>query len=382
MGARQAIDLDKRYIKSIPKWRRPLVGYLCAIPILLLSLFSAVFLQQLLQRFLFPATFMLLAVFLVALIWGIAPAFLMLATGAILLNYYFAPLMAQFPLTKEGDIVQVIPVFVIGLIILLAVEQRERAYKKIQAVDQELQRYANGLEAMNSRLEDVNREKDGFLLIASHELKTPVTTIRGYSQLLLRRLAKRSTSIDVHDLESAFKRIDEQTLRLTTLMDELLDVNRFRSNGIALSKSQYDLCQLCRKVIEDQRLLTGRDIVFSPWSEPLELQINVDRMTQVVNNLVSNALKYSSEDQPVEVCVSRNDQHALLQVHDHGCGIAPDELPYIFEMFYRTPGARSSTTSGLGLGLAISKDIIDRHGGRIWCESELGVGTTFFVELP
>ena len=93
-------------------------------------------------------------------------------------------------------------------------------------------------------------------------------------------------------------------------------------------------------------------------------------------------MKYSSEDTPVAVCVSRGGQCALLQVQDHGCGIAPDELPHIFEIYYRAPGARSSTTSGLGLGLTISKDIIDRHGGRIWCESEPGVGTIFFVELP
>jgi signal transduction histidine kinase len=97
---------------------------------------------------------------------------------------------------------------------------------------------------------------------------------------------------------------------------------------------------------------------------------------------VSNGIKYSPEDKPVEVCVCRSDKNALLQVKDHGCGIAPDEISHIFEMFYRTREAHSSTTKGLGLGLAISKDIIDRHEGRIWCESELGVGTTFFVELP
>jgi signal transduction histidine kinase len=93
-------------------------------------------------------------------------------------------------------------------------------------------------------------------------------------------------------------------------------------------------------------------------------------------------VKYSPEDKPVEVCVSRDGQRTLLRVRDHGYGIAPDEFPHIFEMFYRTPGARSSTTDGLGLGLAICKGIVDQHGGRIWCESEVGVGTTFFVELP
>jgi two-component system sensor histidine kinase VicK len=109
--------------------------------------------------------------------------------------------------------------------------------------------------------------------------------------------------------------------------------------------------------------------------------MDVDRISQVVLNLVSNALKYSSQDKPVEVRLSQNDQRALLRVQDYGFGIAPDELPHIFEMYYRAPRARSSTISGLGLGLAISKDILDQHGGRIWCESGQGIGTTFFVEL-
>lgn len=368
------------YSTSLPKWRRPLVGYIYALPILLLSLLVAVFLQRLFQRFLFPATFLLLAVCLSGLTWGVGPALFMLIIGVIVF-YYFTPLIIQFPVI-HGDIVQVLPIFVIGLIILFVIGQRERAYRKIQTVSQELDHYARELETVNSHLEDENREKEGVLSIASHELKAPVTTIQGYSQLLRRRLAKRSILTKIPDLELAFKRIDEQTVRLTILIDRLLGVHTFRSSEITLLKSQYDLNQLCREVLADQRELTGRDVVFSPTQEPLELLMDVDRMTQVVLNLVSNALKYSPEAQPVEVRVSRNDQCALLQVQDHGYGIAPDEVPQIFNRFYRTSRARASTTSGRGLGLAISKEIVDQHGGGIWCESELGVGSTFFVELP
>lgn len=375
MGAGQIIHLHKQHIKSRPKWRHPLVGYLCAIPILFGSLFLAVYLQQFFHRFLFPGTFLLLSLLLVALVWGAGPALLLLVVSIIAMNYFFIPLVGQFSLINGGDIVQVLPLFIIGLIILLITSQRERAYINAQ-------NYASELEAINSRLDEANREKDGFLSIASHELKTPVMTIRGESQLLLRRLAKRSTSIDLNEVESACHRIHEQTRRMTTLIEDLLDVSHLRSGKMVLNKSRYDLNQLCRKVIEDQRLLTGREVVFTPAAEPLELPIDVDRITQAVINLVSNAMKYSSEDTPVALCVSRGGQCALLQVQDHGCGIAPDELPHIFEIYYRAPGARSSTTSGLGLGLTISKDIIDRHGGRIWCESEPGVGTIFFVELP
>jgi signal transduction histidine kinase len=374
-SSRQATRLRRQYIKSLPKWRRPLVGYICAIPILLVTLFLTISLQQLLHRFLFPGTFLLLPLLLVALLWGAGPALLLLVISIISLNYYFGLIVGQFSLADGRDIFQVLPLFVIGLIILLVTSQRERAYINAQS-------YASELETKNSQLDEANREKDGLLSIASHELKTPVMAIRGESQLLLRRLAKRPDSIDIKEVEYAFKRINEQTTRMTALIDDLLDVNNLRSTRTVLNKTRYDLNQLCHKVIEDQRLLTGREVVFSPTIEPLELYIDVDRITQAVINLVSNAMKYSPEDKPVEVCVNRNSQSALLQVKDHGRGIAPNELPHIFEIYYRAPGARSSTTSGLGLGLTICKDIIDRHEGRIWCESELNVGTTFFVELP
>lgn len=381
MNAQQIRGLYHQYVANLPKWRRPVVGYISAIPILLCTFFLAVFLQQVLQRFIFPATFLLFALLLVALVWGTGPALFMLVVGIMLLHYFFIPILDQIDL-RNDDIVQVIPLFVIGVIILLVIRQREQSCMKVRAVSEQLERYAGELEAVNSRLEHENRQKESFLSTASHELKNPVTTIRGYSQYLQRRLAKQSTVMDIQDLAPAFQRIDEQTSRLTFLIDQLLGVHAFRTPKTPLRRRVYDLNELCQSIIGDQCLLTGRDVVFFPLNEPLELPMDVDRMTQVVVNLVSNALKYSPQDRPVEVCVGRNAECALLQVKDYGYGIAPDELSQIFDPFYRTPKARSSEASGLGLGLAICKDIIDQHGGRIWCKSELGAGTTFCVELP
>ena len=105
-------------------------------------------------------------------------------------------------------------------------------------------------------------------------------------------------------------------------------------------------------------------------------------MGQVMSNIISNAIKYSPESSPVEVSVHQNAQHVIFQVHDYGLGIEQDQLDHIFEPFYRTPEARSSVAGGLGLGLAITKQIVELHEGRIWCTSEKGCGSTFFVELP
>jgi len=382
MGIMQLIRLRKQYIVGMPKWSRPLWGYICGIPLLLVVLFIPMLLERFIHPLLFPTVFLIPALALISFLWGIGPALLALVVSIIGLDVYFIPPVGQFTLFNWWDIAQLLPFFVSSLIIVLLTGQRERAYIHGHQDRQELHHYAEELEWKTGYLEAIKRERDSFLSIASHELKNPVTALRGYLQLLHRRLTKSSTSIEIKHLEEALQRMNEQTIRLTTLIDELLDVNTFHSHGIVLSKRPCELNQLCRKIIEDQRELTGREIIFFPCVEPLTFQMDVDRMAQVVLNLVSNALKYSSVHQSVEVCVRRNNQLALLQVQDHGCGIAPGELPHIFEMYYRAPCVRSSTISGLGLGLAISRDIIDRHGGRIWCESALAIGSTFFIELP
>ena len=135
-------------------------------------------------------------------------------------------------------------------------------------------------------------------------------------------------------------------------------------------------------MIEDQQLLSHRDIRLTVASDKMLLLVDCDRIAQVMVNLVSNALKYSPEGTPVEVDIDSQQGNALIQVHDHGKGISKDQQEHIFETFYRTPDAQSSAKFGLGLGLAISKDIVERHGGRIWCESQVGKGSIFFVDLP
>ncbi len=117
-------------------------------------------------------------------------------------------------------------------------------------------------------------------------------------------------------------------------------------------------------------------------ASPVFVEVDSDRLSQVVTNLVSNALKYSSPESPVRVALCARDTTALIKVHDSGQGIAQKELEHIFDTFYRAPDAQTSKQSGWGLGLAICKDIVERHNGRIWCESQVGDGSTFFVELP
>ena len=382
--------LRKQYAATIPRWRRPLVGYFIGVLFVGCALSGTLLLRYMLGSFSFPGSFLIIAVLLTALIWGVGPAIFSLVVSTFVLDYFFVEPIGQFDIYNWHGMTQLFPYVVAGLVIALITGQRERARLQSLAAEQELQAYAQELEesnaklkAANHQLQDTDQLKDRFLSIASHELKTPITTIRGQTQLAMRRLAKQKAAFpDIEGMHTTLGKINDQTTRLTALIDELLDVSSIRAGKVELHKRECELVALCRSVIEDQRLLSGRPITFESAFPTVVLVADYDRLTQVVTNLVSNALKYSAEDKPVTVQVCQRGTQALLEVQDLGKGIAEQQLPYIFDTFYRTPDAQASSKFGLGLGLAICKDIVERHNGRIWCESKVGKGSTFFVELP
>jgi len=322
-----------------------------------------------------PGVFLSLALVLVAFLWGTWPAIVTLILAIGCLNYLIAPAGHWLP-TNWVDAFQLLLSGIVGLLLIGITMQRERARIKALVAEVEALAHADEWGTMNQM-------KDRFISMASHELKTPITTIRVQTQFMLRRLSKqKETGSDKEFLVKSLQRIDEQTGRLTMLIMDLLDGNRVRGDRIILNRRSHDLNEICRKVIEDQCLLTERQIVLDVPNSSVEVYVDADRLAQVIINVVGNALKYSPEGSPVEVSVGQDAEHALVQVRDYGHGIAKDDLPRIFEMFYRTTDAEASCASGFGLGLAIAKEIVELHEGRIWCESELGQGSTFFVELP
>ncbi len=379
----QRSRLREKYRADVPGWRHPAIGYVVAVPLIALVTLGAWYLSKMLGQNLFPSTLFIVVILFIALLWGVGPALLAIAAGSIVLDYFYLKPVGTIGFEDLQQITQLAPFVVSGLIIALITAQRERARLQAMATEQELQSYAEELEATNRQLQDANQTKDRFLSIASHELKTPVTTIRGQAQLMLKRITKnKDTNPEMGSVGTALEKINDQTGRLTTLIDELLDVSSMRTGKVALHKRLYDLGSLTREVADDQRLLTSRQITLDLPQEPIKMQLDGDRMAQVVINLISNAVKYSPDNTPIEVKIRAEQNAALLSVKDYGKGIAKDQLNHIFETFYRTPEAQSSSKRGLGLGLSIAKDIVERHGGRIWCESIVGHGSTFFVELP
>ena len=225
--------------------------------------------------------------------------------------------------------------------------------------------------------------EDQFIAVASHELKTPMTTISGHAQLLLRRLSRvQELSSEMELIRTSIESIDGQTRRLNALVNELLELSSIRAGKMDLHTEKCDVADICHQVVEQASLLTDHSIALIAPSTPIMLQADCTRVNQVVVNLVDNALKYSSTQSQVEVQVSQNENVALIEVRDCGPGIPEDQQGHLFEPFYRGPYLQASPKSGMGLGLTICKEIVERHGGHIWFESHEGTGSSFFVELP
>lgn len=349
-------------------------GYLAILPILGVTLMLTWILQRLVADFVFEDGALVLALSLVALWWGWGPTFYLTFGGLLLLDFFFTT-PGHLYLLSWLNVLQVVPFCLAGICIALLSFQRDKGWVLTH-------HYARELEAARQQLESEAQLKDRFLSITAHELKTPVTGIRMQSQILQRRLRKQSTAGEAERTLQALEKIDERTQFLTSMINELLEFCQTLRQQITLERTVCDLNALCQEVIENQRSLTGRSVSFQPAPPPAYVYGDSHRLEQVVSNLVTNAIKYSPASAPVEVSGDHDAQQIRIHVRDYGQGLDQDQLNHIFEPFYRTPDAQSSTVGGLGLGLAITKQIVDLHEGQIWGACEEGHGCTFCVQLP
>lgn len=228
-------------------------------------------------------------------------------------------------------------------------------------------------------LQELDRKKDEFLSVASHELRTPLTTIKGYTQLLSQTVNDISREDRVTYLSAVLGEID----RMMGLISELLDVSRIETNRLQLHPQSVNWLQFLEKQASAFRVQhRGRRINFLPKIGETALHVDPDRIRQVVDNLLSNALKYSPDGSDIDVVVEERNGSIATSFIDHGIGIPRDELPQLFERFHRARNVSSRYYGGLGLGLYIAKAIIQAHGGTIRIESEEGKGSTFTITLP
>lgn len=225
------------------------------------------------------------------------------------------------------------------------------------------------------RMED---ERAYALNTVSHELKTPLTSLDATLQVLQRRLA-RGEAID----PAQFDRVLGLSRRMTRMIDDLLDAARIESGGLTLSLERVSLTGICRQTAEEQALTSGRTITLD-LPEEVEVVADPMRVGQVLVNLLSNALKYSPSDRPVILRLRREGGTARVEVADHGPGIAAEEQARLFERAYRVPGVEVLHGSGvgLGLGLYITRRLVELQGGQIGVRSQVGEGSTFWFTLP
>jgi signal transduction histidine kinase len=385
------------FVMKLPWWRSPLAGYLmCPFVIGMASLVDLSIRWFGLTVYSINASFYLVTV-LIAWLWGVGPALLGVVLGFLILDTAIIPPYGVLSFNGWSDLITYLPFILAQLLVVLITAQLEKAKRRSFVAERRAQIHAQELaevnralaqnnqhlEQLNSHLAEANQLKDYFLSQASHELKTPITTIRGNTQLILRRLARSQKVVTEQlSLPAYLERIDEQTHRLQALIEDLLDMSSLSSGKIPLRLTCCDVGDLCRNVIEDQHALSNRQIELELPSEPLTLQADSQRLMQVMINLVSNAVKYSPEDSVVRVCVSQDSSHLTMMVHNDGPAISPEQQSHIFEPFYRVPEVERSSIQGSGLGLAISKEIVEQHEGQIRVESSEEKGTAFFVELP
>ncbi|MEO8036528.1 MAG: ATP-binding protein, partial [Acidobacteriota bacterium] len=229
------------------------------------------------------------------------------------------------------------------------------------------------------KVEDLSRLKDEFLSIASHELRTPVTSIKGYTQLAKTLIRENDLSTSEEYLDIALDQID----RMSRLILELLDVSRIETGRLEIRREPIQWPVFVRDVVHRHHTaVSDRRFHLDLADVPEVVYGDRDRLEQVLGNLLENAVKYSPEGSKISVSVEVRGGQFMNAVSDHGIGIPLDELAQVFERFHRGRQVSSTNYGGLGLGLYITKQIIERHGGQIWVESKEGLGTTFFFSLP
>jgi signal transduction histidine kinase len=220
--------------------------------------------------------------------------------------------------------------------------------------------------------------KDDFIKIASHELKTPVTTIRGYVQLLMQMNKNGNDQM----LISSLVTIDKHVSKLTKLISDLLDVTKIETGIFHLSKENFNINELISELSGDiQSTNSSHKIIFTPGIET-SLFADKDRISQVLINLIVNAIKYSPKADKVIISTQLQNDDIIVSVQDFGIGIDTDDHKKVFERFYRVQGKNEKTFPGFGIGLFIAKEIISNHNGKIWVESEKGKGSVFYFSLP
>ncbi len=271
-----------------------------------------------------------------------------------------------------------IVIAVLGIFVFIADRRISVGGARIVSTERLL---SDRLNLENEELQRIDRSKNEFLSGLSHELKTPLAAIIGFTQILKKNRNDNLVAQQFEQLET----IDRNGKRLDNLIGDLLELSRMESDRFNLDKTSFDAVELCRDLIKSfEPIVSEKNQKLQLNSEIEDAWIEADngRLSQVLSNLISNASKYSPRDTEIRVGVLIEFDQLLVSVSDHGPGISEEDQDRLFDMFFRTTEAHNSSIPGTGIGLYVSKRIVEMHGGEISVTSSTGRGTTMTVALP
>ena len=225
------------------------------------------------------------------------------------------------------------------------------------------------------------KRKSEFVSIASHELKTPITSLKAFTQIVIRRLGQ---SGDLTNLK-LLKSMEKQVNRLTILVSDLLDVTKIEAGKLALQEIPFNINSLVNEIVDEIRTtMTDVHKILIKGKAVKQIVADRFRVGQVISNLLINAIKYSPSSSRIIITVSSNSNETIVSIQDFGIGIPKSDQEHVFKRFFQAhaPENNEGRFSSMGLGLYISSEIIKRHRGRIWCESIERKGSTFSFSLP
>ncbi|QQS43982.1 PAS domain S-box protein [Candidatus Roizmanbacteria bacterium] len=224
----------------------------------------------------------------------------------------------------------------------------------------------------------IELRKDDFVNMASHELKTPLTSIKLYTDIIERKMKH------YHDreIQKIIDKNQEQIRRLQILVDDLLDVSRIQTGKLTFQKEIFDIHSVIQDTIELTKEAAAHHPIVYNRGKPVLVYADKFRIYQVLTNLITNAVKYSPKNSEIIIVTEVADKQVIVSVQDSGIGIPESEHEKIFERLYQVFESADQKSPGFGMGLFISKEIIRKHKGKIWVESEPGKGSTFYISLP
>ncbi|MGB9673144.1 MAG: ATP-binding protein, partial [Anaerolineales bacterium] len=229
-----------------------------------------------------------------------------------------------------------------------------------------------------TRFREADELKTTFISVISHELKTPVALIKGYVSTLRREDANWDPSV----IQDSLAVIEEEADHLTELIENLLDASRLQAGALSMNLSDLALAPLIERIAQKFQTQTTQHkiIVDIPPNFPI-IMADENRISQLLSNLISNAIKYSPDGGEIRISGQARPDQVIICVSDEGVGIPPEDIPFVFDRFYRAEDAKKNT-KGAGLGLYLARAVVEAHGGHIWVDPKMGKGTRICFSLP